>query len=241
MSSQQCVHTQSVAICPTYVSALARYAQAVNLEPTSAVYHLKVGWIYELMNFEDKAKNEFAKALLLDPTNLKNRIYLAEYFLSKGEEVNAFYHACWVEIISEDFSLGDYESAARKFTQEFRQGSYSKISFNEMQFLLSLTKEDFPLRLEYPLGLRIRAAGQDILEAGVYLDYLPQGNKVPFSLEINQRDENVFIFGASDLYSLAKDYAKQKRWNVSGIYLERVEIKPISTGIIEKIQLVFNY
>lgn len=226
-----------------YGSALTKYAEAINLEPSLAVYHLKLGWVYELMNHEEKAENEFAKAIQLDPTNLKNRIYLAGYLLSKGRELEAFYHACWVKIISKGFSLGEYESAAQVFTESFRKRTYNKINFKENSFLLNLAKEDLPIKIDYPLSLRMEVIAKELpFEAYVYLDYLKGQERSPFILTLEQKNEVTCIFQASDLFNLAKDYARQKKWDSSsGIYLSGVGLTPEGAGIIQRIELIFNY
>jgi len=56
------------------------YLKSVVLNPTHADWHLRLGWLYyTLFDQPESAKEEFKKALLLDPKNLKIRKYIAEY------------------------------------------------------------------------------------------------------------------------------------------------------------------
>jgi O-antigen ligase len=56
------------------------YKKAINLNPTIADNHLKLGWLYDIINVKDLAKKEFEKALLLDPQNYKIKEYLDKFY-----------------------------------------------------------------------------------------------------------------------------------------------------------------
>ena len=56
------------------------YLKSVALNPTHADWHLRLGWIYHtFFGQPESAKEEFKKALMLDPENLKIRKYIAEF------------------------------------------------------------------------------------------------------------------------------------------------------------------
>ena len=226
-----------------YNQALNKYSRAINLEPTLAVYHLKLGWIYELLGYFDKAEEEFDKAILLDSTNVINHIYLAKYFLSKNKEVKAFSHACMVRMISRDFTLGQWETAAREFANQFREGNYSQISFRDKDFILRIDKNDLPIDLKSPLGLRVYVR-KTALTQEVYalIKYLPDNITIPFGLTLGEEVfDDLIIYELADLSRLADGYAKQKRWRNYQTQLGGVGTKPQGDGIIQKTQLVFNY
>ena len=226
-----------------YNQALNKYSQAINLEPTLAVYHLKLGWIYELLGYFDKAEEEFDRAILLDPTNVMNHIYLAKYFLFKNEEIKAFSHACMVRMISKDFTLGQWETAARGFANQFREGSYSQISFRDKDFVLQIDKNDLPIDLKFPLGLRVYAR-KTVLPQGVQvlIKYLPENITIPFDLTVSEEtfDDSV-IYELADLSRLADGYAKEKRWRNYQAQLDGVGVEPQGDGIIQTTQLIFSY
>ncbi len=52
------------------------YRKAIDLNPTQADYHLKLGWIYSLLGDTKMMKEEFKKAMILDPQNNKIRSYI---------------------------------------------------------------------------------------------------------------------------------------------------------------------
>jgi len=55
------------------------YKKAIALNPTKADYHLRLGWLYGSQGKEKPMKNEFEKALLLDPQNAKIQSYVEGY------------------------------------------------------------------------------------------------------------------------------------------------------------------
>ena len=55
------------------------YKKAINLNPTKADYHLRLGWLYFTLESRDLAEKEFKNSLLLDPQNEVIKSYIAEY------------------------------------------------------------------------------------------------------------------------------------------------------------------
>ncbi|MBU1125690.1 MAG: O-antigen ligase family protein, partial [Candidatus Omnitrophica bacterium] len=60
------------------------YKTAIALNPTQASYHLKLGWLYATIDRDSFAREEFQKALILDPQNNKIEEYCAR-FLNNGK------------------------------------------------------------------------------------------------------------------------------------------------------------
>lgn len=60
-------------------SAEDYYKKAINLNPTNPNYHLKLGWLYQLMAEKELMQEEFKKAILLDPQNEEIRSYVAGF------------------------------------------------------------------------------------------------------------------------------------------------------------------
>jgi tetratricopeptide (TPR) repeat protein len=56
------------------------YKKAIELNPTKADYHLRLGWLFGLKGENELTKNEFKKAILLDPENSDIKIYIGSYF-----------------------------------------------------------------------------------------------------------------------------------------------------------------
>jgi tetratricopeptide (TPR) repeat protein len=75
-----------------YNLAKVKYIEAILNEPTNAIYHQRLGSIYDKLSDFKKAEEEFKKAVLLDPQNISICIYLSQYFLSKGRQDEFFYH-----------------------------------------------------------------------------------------------------------------------------------------------------
>ncbi len=55
------------------------YKEAIQLNPTQAEYHLKLGWLYNVGARPEPARAEFRKAILLDPQNNNIRAYLKSF------------------------------------------------------------------------------------------------------------------------------------------------------------------
>ncbi len=56
------------------------YDRAIELNPTRADYHLRLGWFYGLRGEDSLAKKEFDKAMLLDPRNYSIKAYIDGYY-----------------------------------------------------------------------------------------------------------------------------------------------------------------
>lgn len=56
------------------------YGRAIELNPTRADYHLRLGWFYGLRGEDSLAKKEFDKAMLLDPRNYSIKAYIDGYY-----------------------------------------------------------------------------------------------------------------------------------------------------------------
>jgi len=69
-----------------YASVKKYYIEAVRRQPTNAVYHQRLGQIYDVLSDTRRAEEEFDKALYLDPLNLSIHIFLSKYYLSKHNE-----------------------------------------------------------------------------------------------------------------------------------------------------------
>ena len=68
-----------------------KYIQAIVREPTDAIYHERMGDIYNLLGDSEKAGREFKNAVMLDPQNINIRIYLAQFFFFKGKQSDFIY------------------------------------------------------------------------------------------------------------------------------------------------------
>jgi len=67
---------QGIGTPETMDKALLSYKTAVLLNPAKADYHLRLGWLYGVMGCLICRQEEFAKAIALDPQNLKIREYI---------------------------------------------------------------------------------------------------------------------------------------------------------------------
>jgi O-antigen ligase len=56
------------------------YKKAIELNPTRADYHLRLGWFYGVTGLSELTKREFDKAILLDPKNYNIKVYIDNYF-----------------------------------------------------------------------------------------------------------------------------------------------------------------
>ena len=87
-----------------YKLSRAYYTNAIMCEPTNAIYHLRLGSLFDKTGSTDEAGREFKNALKLDGQNVSIHVYLAQYFLSKGNNAEFNFHLNKV-IDSFDFSL----------------------------------------------------------------------------------------------------------------------------------------
>jgi tetratricopeptide (TPR) repeat protein len=72
--------------------ARIRYGEAILKEPTNAIYHQRLGSLYDKIGQTRKAEEEFTQAVILDPQNISLRLYLSQYFLSKGKQDDFLKH-----------------------------------------------------------------------------------------------------------------------------------------------------
>lgn len=75
-----------------YGLAKTEYVGAILREPTNAIYHQKLGAIYDKLSDTKSAEEEFKKAVLLSPQNLSIYLYLSQYFFLRGKAENFLYH-----------------------------------------------------------------------------------------------------------------------------------------------------
>jgi len=75
-----------------YELAKTNYIEAILREPTNAIYHHRLGKIYDKLSDSTKAEEEFRKAASLSPQNAGIHLYLSQYFLSKNKEADFLYH-----------------------------------------------------------------------------------------------------------------------------------------------------
>jgi tetratricopeptide (TPR) repeat protein len=62
------------------------YREATKREPTNAIYHQRLGAVFATLGQPVEAEEEFEKAVKLDGENVSIRIFLAQYFYSRGRE-----------------------------------------------------------------------------------------------------------------------------------------------------------
>lgn len=55
------------------------FKKAINLNPTKADFHLRLGWLNSVLENKALARDEFEKAILLDPQNAKIKSYVNDY------------------------------------------------------------------------------------------------------------------------------------------------------------------
>ena len=72
--------------------ARRNYVAALKLDPTKAIYHQRLGSIYEKLSSDIQAEKEFKKAVLLDSQNVSIHLYLTQYYLSRNKESEFNYH-----------------------------------------------------------------------------------------------------------------------------------------------------
>lgn len=75
-----------------FVLAKDNYAKAILNDPFNAVYHQRMGRIYDRLLDKESAEKEYNKAVALSPNSLSIRLYMAQYFLSKGREEDFLLH-----------------------------------------------------------------------------------------------------------------------------------------------------
>jgi len=102
-----------------YLSAIAR-------QPTNAIYHQRLGVVYTKEQQRERAEDEFARAVMLDPQNISLQVYLCRYFLGEGR-------------------TGDFEIHLLKAV-ELDKNAYSKTSWEMQNFLKSVNREDLITR-----------------------------------------------------------------------------------------------
>ena len=66
------------------VSAGNFYQKAIDLNPSRADYHLRLGWLYTVLNRQPLAYEEFKKASILDPQNEEIKSYINKYLNEEG-------------------------------------------------------------------------------------------------------------------------------------------------------------
>ncbi len=69
------------------------YTKAILSEPTNAIYHQRLGHAYAKSLDNNRAEQEFNKALLLNPQNISMYLYLIQYYLSKDKKEIALSYA----------------------------------------------------------------------------------------------------------------------------------------------------
>lgn len=68
------------------------YIEAAVKNPTNAIYHQRLGSVYEKLSQDIQAEAELKKATLLDPQNVSIHLYLAQYYLSRNKQREFDYH-----------------------------------------------------------------------------------------------------------------------------------------------------
>lgn len=69
-----------------YPLAKEKLIKAISSEPTNAIYHQRLGGVYDKISDAANAEAEFRKAVSLDPQNISIRLYLSAYYLSEGKQ-----------------------------------------------------------------------------------------------------------------------------------------------------------
>jgi tetratricopeptide (TPR) repeat protein len=75
-----------------YNLAKSYYLEAIKREPTNAIYHQRLGDIYDKLSINQKAEEELNKSILLDPYNIVVHLYLSKYFLSRNRQTDFLYY-----------------------------------------------------------------------------------------------------------------------------------------------------
>ena len=68
------------------------YIEAAVKNPTNAIYHQRLGSVYEKLSQDIQAEAELKKATLLDPQNVSIHLYLTQYYLSRNKQRESDYH-----------------------------------------------------------------------------------------------------------------------------------------------------
>lgn len=68
------------------------YREALSRDPLNAIYHQRLGIVYDRQGDFLNANSELKKAVLLDPQNVSMHLYLSQYYLSKGMEQEFLFH-----------------------------------------------------------------------------------------------------------------------------------------------------
>jgi len=69
-----------------YELARAYYEKALSREPTNAIYHQRLGMVFDKLEDQKSAEEQFRKAVWLDPHNITIHLSLSQYFLLKGRQ-----------------------------------------------------------------------------------------------------------------------------------------------------------
>ncbi len=72
--------------------ARRNFIKAVERDPANAIYHQRLGSIYEKLSNDPYAEEEFKKAVLLDHQNVSIHLYLTQYYLSRNKQSEFNYH-----------------------------------------------------------------------------------------------------------------------------------------------------
>ena len=75
-----------------YDLAKGKLIEAISREPTNPIYHQRLGAVYDKVSEAANAEQEFRRAVLLDPQNISIRLYLSNYYLSKGKQAEFLNH-----------------------------------------------------------------------------------------------------------------------------------------------------
>lgn len=106
--------------------ARMKYTEAIMKEPTNAIYHLRLGSIYDKFSDPVKAEKELMVSALLDPQNIKIRLYLCRYFLLHDKKEIALLHLKKAVDLYKKLPRSRLSEEVENFARSFGQGGLLK-------------------------------------------------------------------------------------------------------------------
>ena len=98
-----------------YNQTKAKYLEAVLREPTNAIYHQRLGSVFNRLADPERAQKEFNAAVKLDPQNIKIHFYLSQYYFFKGDEPEFLYN------LNKALKSGEMRGEISKFLKSIKR------------------------------------------------------------------------------------------------------------------------
>jgi len=73
-------------------NAMKNYYIATQIDSSSIAGHIGLGRVYDLMNLDKLAKENFFNALNIDPNNARANFYFGDFYFKREDYINALFH-----------------------------------------------------------------------------------------------------------------------------------------------------